>query len=124
MHLSKDKAAPDGLAKTPSARRNKLLTGHSDVGSPRLPHGREFLDCDENDYAVVDETRFGQHRWTSSVINRLLISSRGVSLIISSRVETRTDARIDSVILVERIGVASSSRKVTHADVRCVRKRL
>jgi hypothetical protein len=45
------------------------------------------------------------------VINRLLISSRGVSLIISSRVETRTDARIDSVILVERIGVACSSRR-------------
>jgi hypothetical protein len=59
MHLSKEKAAPDGLAKTPPARRNKLLTGHSDVGSPRLLHGREFLDWDENDYAVVDETRFG-----------------------------------------------------------------
>jgi hypothetical protein len=44
-----------------------------------------------------------------SIINPLLIGSREVSLIISSRVETRTDARIDSVILVERIGVACSS---------------
>jgi hypothetical protein len=44
-----------------------------------------------------------------SVINPLLIDSRKNSLIISSRVQTRTDALIDSVILVERIGVVCSS---------------
>ena len=59
------------------------------------------------------------------VINPLLIGSREISLIISSRVEMRTDARIDSVILVKTIGVVCFELKGdSHADVRCVRKRL
>jgi hypothetical protein len=29
-------------AKTPSGHRNKLLTGHSDIGSPSLPMAASF----------------------------------------------------------------------------------